>query len=253
MATKFIVPDDMPATKNKTSLFSSQEAPASEITETPVPAAADQTPPVHEQASSTVPKAIQTEETTPTSVATKTTVPVDMPTQNNNTLVLSQAAPAPKIEESTPALPRCTCSSASPLTAMQDPPAGVRKPNTGRARNNGKKNTLKTKPPVPTDTAEMTLQQLQQFYDSGGQLPSADIHPTYKPGRKLINDDGRNFAELGTAISSLEKHYIDNFERAVGLYVRFFPENFFDASELLFNVGWEDLYDMLNFKAMDTA
>jgi hypothetical protein len=103
----------------------------------------------------------------------------------------------------------------------------------------------------------MTHKQLQEFFNSGGILPEADIHPTYKAGSPLLADDVAT--ELGTAIESLMNHYMDDIKksesnRAPGLMARFFLENFHHGSEAqLFIVGWEDLYDLLNIDAFDVC
>jgi hypothetical protein len=52
-------------------------------------------------------------------------------------------------------------------------------------------------------------------------------------------------------------HYIDYLKRleseqAAGLMARFFPENFHHGNEAQwFIVGWQALYDLLNFYAFD--
>jgi hypothetical protein len=79
----------------------------------------------------------------------------------------------------------------------------------------------------------MTSKQQQEFFDSGGILPEAEIHPTYKAGGTLLAGDVA--AEPGTAIASLVNHYMDDLKkpeskRAAGLMARFFPENIHHGS-----------------------
>jgi hypothetical protein len=57
----------------------------------------------------------------------------------------------------------------------------------------------------------MTPKQLQEFFDSGGDLPEAEIHPTYNVGGPLLAGDVA--VEHGTAIASFVNHYIDYLKR----------------------------------------
>jgi hypothetical protein len=80
--------------------------------------------------------------------------------------------------------------------------------------------------------------ELDDFLAAGGTMPFAPIHLTYKPGGPLIKGDICDVAdELGIAVLSLKKHYMDSFkkkesEQQAGILARFFPENFTMAVSL---------------------
>ena len=97
------------------------------------------------------------------------------------------------------------------------------------------------------------------YYDSldDDNMPKHEIHPMYHPGGPLIPGVTDVAAEFGTAIASLEKHYMDNFrkpqtEQVVGIMGSILPENFHHEGDIVL-VFWKDLYELLNMEALELS
>lgn len=169
---------------------------------------------------------------------------------------------------------------AKPAAALAKPPAIVPKPAATTTQINTR--STRSSKPITTDDvatpnqkpkqkrvikkhapgvnpANVDYVELGKFYAAGGELPEAPIHPTYKPGGKLIENVRTSVTqECGIACASLQQHYLDNFKkpesnRVCGILVSFKPEHFLHEYVSEFHVNWEDLYLMLNLKAFDSS
>ena len=104
---------------------------------------------------------------------------------------------------------------------------------------------------------DMETERLLKLFASGGDVEIATVAPQYKPGRKLLPNVKNVRRELGAACAELEKCYKANFKKSkLGMMVKFKPEIFNHdnpAESTHFPVDWEDLYDLLNLRALDAS
>ena len=81
----------------------------------------------------------------------------------------------------------------------------------------------------------------------------------YKPGEKLIHDVRDVKSELGIWCAAMERFYMHNFsnpknEQRPRFMVCFKAAEIFHHDKYNdFPVTWDDLFDMLNFRAFDTS
>lgn len=180
-------------------------------------------------------------------------------------VVEAAKAPTPTCVSSTtpaaaqPAIPTTRTTRSSqvlPNTAQTlPPPAAKAKPVT---KPKGKKAAAQKQPIPPPDATKLTGKALQDFYNAGGRLPEATIHPTYKAGEKLIHNAASVTSEYGWACASLQNYYLNNFKKpekdqVSGFMVRYKPEIFLNDGLCEFLVTWEDLFLLFNLKSFDAS